>query len=82
MERFAFLRQLAMNYAASPDGITPETAFSAMGMDSYDVVDFMLKVEEAYGITAADEEILTMNCIRDVEELITNRMKEDSNNHA
>ncbi len=77
MERFAFLRQLAMKYARLPAEITEETSFSSVGMDSYDVVDFMLNVEEAFDITAGDDEILSMNCIRDVEELITQCMKEE-----
>jgi len=82
MERFAFLKQLAMNYTTLPDDFTPDTPFTSIGMDSYDVVDFMLNVEEKFGITADDEVILSMNCIRDVEELIKHCMKEDESNHA
>ena len=77
MERFAFLKQLVMNYTSLPEDFSPDSPFASIGMDSYDVVDFMLTVEEKFGITANDEEILSMNCIRDVEELITNCMKED-----
>ena len=74
MERFAFLKQLAMKYARFPAEIMEDTLFSSVGMDSYDVVDFMLNVEEMFGITAGDDEILSVNCIRDVEELIAGSM--------
>ena len=53
-----------------------------MGMDSYDVVDFMLEAEEKFGITAGDEKLLAVERIGDVEEIINQCMQEDENNHA
>ena len=82
MERLAFLKQLAMKYGNVPEDFSSDTTFLSMNMDSYDIVDFMLAVEEAYGITADDEVLLKVKCIRDVEDLITECMKEDNSKHA
>ncbi|MBO7703942.1 MAG: hypothetical protein J6S26_05815 [Solobacterium sp.] len=82
MERLAFLRQLASKYGHVPASFSSETTFSSMGMDSYDVVDFMLEAEEKFGITAGDEKLLAVERIGDVEEIINQCMQEDENNHA
>ena len=78
MERLAFIRQLAEKFRRIPDDFSWETTFESLGMDSYEVVDFILSVEEAFGLTVEDTELLSVKSMRDVENLIIKCMKEDN----
>lgn len=66
MERSAFLKQLAGEYAKDKADIALDTTFEQLGMDSYEIVDFMLKVEEHFGIVIDDEKMLSMKSLDDV----------------
>ncbi len=78
MERLAFLRQLTERFRRVPYGFSWETTFDSLGMDSYEIVDFMLVVEEEFRFTADDADLLSVKCMRDVENLIRKCMKEDN----
>lgn len=82
MERLEFLKQLAMKYGHIPMFFSGDTTLESLGMDSYDVVDFMLEVEQAYGITADDDSLLSVKTVGDVLALINQCMKEEETNHA
>lgn len=71
MEQFIFLKQLAQSYAKSRLDISRETTFEELGMDSYEIVDFMLKTEEHCGIVIPDEKMLSMNSLQDVLDAIS-----------
>ena len=48
MDRLVFLEKLAKSYNSSIDCIKPTTTFVDLGMDSYEVVDFIVAVEDVY----------------------------------
>jgi acyl carrier protein len=70
MERSLFLQQLASEYVKHPAAITADTSFRELGMSPYDVMDFMMKVEEKYGIVIDDARLLSVDSIRDAEDTI------------
>ena len=82
MERLALIRQLISRYRTVPDDFSPATTFRSLRMDSYEIVDFMMALEESLGIAIEDEDLLSVSSIRDVENLINRCMKEESDNHA
>ncbi|MBQ9328265.1 MAG: acyl carrier protein [Solobacterium sp.] len=82
MERLPFLKQLAMNYGHVSGSFDWDTTFHDLGMDSYDVVDFMLSVEETLGFAVEDDALLSLETMRDVESLIEQCMEEDNSEHA
>ncbi|MBR2768322.1 MAG: acyl carrier protein [Solobacterium sp.] len=74
MDRSLTLLQLASRYKNIPGPITPEMTFQEMGMKEYEVLDFMLKVEETYGIALDDSRLLSCRTIRDVEDAVNRCM--------
>lgn len=69
MDRLAILQILLREYTAITP-ILPPTSFEDLQMDSYAVVDFMLKVEEQFGIVLDDENLLRVKTIQDVLKVI------------
>ncbi len=69
MDRLAILQTLLREYTAITP-ILPPTSFEDLQMDSYAVVDFMLKVEEQFGIVLDDENLLRVKTIQDVLKVI------------
>ena len=78
MERLAFIRQSIEQFCRIPDDFSWDTTFEELGMDSYAIVDFLLALEEKIGFAADDAELLSQNCMRDVEDLIARCMEEDN----
>jgi acyl carrier protein len=66
MERSLFLQHLASEYGRRHIAVTENSTFRELGMGPYDVMDFMLRVEEEYGIVIDDARLLSMNSIADV----------------
>jgi|GEM_PF-491533 len=77
MNRLAYLTQLAKNYGTDLEEIKPTTTFEEMGFDSYAVVDFILQVEEHFGIVFRDEEMLSLHSMQDVMDTIDRCMREE-----
>jgi acyl carrier protein len=53
--------------------ISPETTMKDLGIDSLDLVEMILKVEEKYNLAFSDPELLALKTIGDVENLIRNK---------
>lgn len=49
-------------------------------MDSYEVVDFLLRVEEKFDVVIADEEMFRIHSMRDVLDIISEGCKEEKTN--
>ena len=45
-----------------------------LGADSLEIVDMLMAVEENFGVTISDEEVLTLHTVRDVAELIESKL--------
>ncbi|NCB33689.1 MAG: hypothetical protein EOM64_07380 [Erysipelotrichia bacterium] len=77
MNRLAYLQQLVETYGPFLDELTPETTFEEMNMDSYAVVDFILKVEEHFNIVMHNDDILALKSMQDVLDMIDRCSKEE-----
>ncbi len=77
MDRLERLQTLLREYT-SVMPITPQISFKDLQMDSYTVVDFMLKVEEQFGIVLEDEELLHVETIQDVLRVIQEDTEEET----
>ena len=71
MERLAVLELLAKEFNHNIDKVTPDTTFEELGMDSYEVVDFIAKSEEYYNTMIDNETALQAKTIQDVLNALT-----------
>ncbi|BDV02581.1 MAG: acyl carrier protein [Candidatus Hepatoplasma vulgare] len=51
-----------------------DTIFKDVGIDSIDLLNFVIKVEEKFDITFLDSELLNLNSVQDVVTLITKKV--------
>ena len=73
MEAYEYMRTLIENRAGHPVSFTPETTMKDLGIDSLDLVEMILKVEEKYDLTFEDAELLVLKTMGDVETLLKNK---------
>ena len=57
---------LSEEFNFSKDMYTPETTFSELGLDSLQVVDAVMRIEEVFGVEISDEELERFNSLSDV----------------
>ncbi len=76
MDNFTFIKQILSEYNQKALTITENTTFSELQMDSYDLVDFLMKIEGAFNIVISDEEMLEKRSVLDVMNTIQS-MQED-----
>ena len=74
------LNVLILDFCHPKKALTEKTSFEELNMDSFDVVDFLLKVEEKYMITFDDEKILEIHTIQDVIDELDKSGKEELSN--
>jgi acyl carrier protein len=48
------------------DGISPQSSFEALGADSLDRLEIIMKLEEAFGIDISDEQEAKIKSIQEV----------------
>lgn len=63
-------------YAPSTEVPSFGTTFEALGMNSYQMVEFIVQIEEEFDIVFPDEDILHLNTIGDVIQRIRADRKE------
>ena len=61
----AFKDILVADFDIPADEITPDVTFEALGLDSLDVVDLTLAIEEQVGIKLEDEELEDVKTVGD-----------------
>lgn len=76
----SYLQNLACLYDHNATSFRETTTFDELGMDSYEVVDFLLKVEEKFDVVIADEEMLRLHTMKDVLDIISEGCKEELSN--
>ncbi len=55
--------------------VNASTTFYELGMDSYDVVDFMLQLEGDYQITFRDEDFFDVERLQDAVDIINEALR-------
>ena len=78
MDRLVFLEKLAKSYNSSIDCIKPTTTFVDLGMDSYEVVDFLVQVEKQFNIFIEEDKMLEFKTIQDVAETLDQCNQEEN----
>lgn len=73
MEAYEYMRTLIENKTGHPVLITPATSMKDLGIDSLDLVEMILKVEEKYDLVFEDAELLALKTMGDIEALIKNK---------
>lgn len=57
---------LSKEFDLGKDNITPETTFSELGLDSLQIVDAVMRIEETFGVEISDEEMEKFRSLSDV----------------
>ncbi len=77
MDDLSELVQLLKNYKPELNGSDLTASFTELGMDSYDVVDFVMEVEKHFNIAVDDSQVMALESINDVKTIIDQYNKED-----
>ncbi|MBQ6488434.1 MAG: hypothetical protein IJI75_04325 [Solobacterium sp.] len=77
MDDLSELVQLLNNFKPELSGSDVTASFTELGMDSYDVVDFVMAVEKHFNIAVDDSQVMALKSINDVKNIIDQYNKED-----
>lgn len=71
---FEKLKAIAVNdIGIDADKVKPESdIIKELGLDSLDIVDMLMKVEETFGVTIDDGDVVEMKTVADVVRFIEN----------
>ena len=61
---------LSEEFDLSKNDFTSETTFSELGLDSLQVVDAVMRIEEVFGVEISDEEMERFHSLSDVCEFL------------
>lgn len=70
MERLDDLKDLVKEFAYNFNEISESTSFDDLKMDSYAIVDFMIKIENEYQIVLDEKQFIELKTIKDVLNMI------------
>lgn len=76
----SYLQEIIDSGSSNGTAFTMSTTFEDLGMDSYEIVDFLLKVEEKFDVVIADEQMFTIRNMKDVLDIISEGCKEELTN--
>lgn len=65
-------RIIAESTENSLDAISPETTLDELGLDSIDLVDLVMEIEQAFSVSVPDEEFENIKTVGDIVGLIEN----------
>lgn len=63
---------VADNTDISSESVSPETTLYELGLDSIDLVDLVMEIEEAFSVSIPDEEFENIKVVSDIIALIEN----------
>ncbi|EHR38341.1 acyl carrier protein [Facklamia languida] len=66
MNTFETVQKLIVDkFGVTKEDVTPQMTFDDLGADSLDVVEFVMEVEDQFGIEFEDDRIESLNNIQD-----------------
>lgn len=73
---FEKLKAIAVNdIGIDADKVKPESdIIKELGLDSLDIVDMLMKVEETFGVTIDDSDVVELKTVADVVRFIENNV--------
>lgn len=66
---------LSDDFGVPADDVTPEASFEALGLDSLDVVELTLVVEEQTGVKLEDEELEDVRTVQQAIDKVVEKQK-------
>ena len=68
MDTLARIKDLAAKeFSIDAGALDPAAPLDTLGIDSLSFIEFMFKVEEAFGVSVSDEELKTIKTLADLE---------------
>jgi acyl carrier protein len=64
---------LVETFGVPADDVTPEATFESLGLDSLDVVELTLVLEEETGVKLEDEELEDVRTVQDAIDKVTSK---------
>ena len=64
------IKIISDNTDISTESISPETTLYELGLDSIDLVDLVMEIEDAFSVTVPDEEFENIKAVSDIVALI------------
>ncbi len=77
MEHQTHLLTLVKNDYSKQENISLDSSFEELEMNSFDIVDFIMSIEEMTGVVFEDHQILEFKTLRDVYDAMIQFSKED-----
>ena len=78
MRHLEELVSLVSQFSHKNTEITSSTSFEELGMDSYEVVDFLVQVEKQFNIFIEEDKMLELKTIQDVAETLDQCNQEEN----
>jgi acyl carrier protein len=78
MKYFDELTALIAPYNHRKQEIQADTTFASLGMDSYEVVDFLVQVEKQFNVFIDDDAMLEMKSLQDVFDTLDKSSQEEN----
>ena len=75
MELSKIAEMLAEICDTPAEEITEDTAFADLGIDSLDITEVVMKVEDEYGITLQEDDAFNVKTVGDVVKLVEDKIK-------
>ena len=69
------VREVAEQIVGLPDDVDRDTEISELGLDSLDVTEFIMELEEEFDITIADDAVDGFKTFGDIVEYVENEMQ-------
>lgn len=67
------LRELLGEFEVEPADVKPEAEFEVLGLDSLDLVELSVRVEDAYGIDIEEEDLEPVRTVGDAADLVVRK---------
>lgn len=77
MDQLASLSTILSEMRGVDAELKADTSFDELNMDEYDIVDFLMNVEEKIGISFDNAELLEVKTISDVMDMIDKNNQEE-----
>ena len=77
MNQLAILNKILERTRKFSADLKADTTFEELKMDDYEIVDFLMNVEEYYRFAFHENEMLEMKTMQNVMDMINKNMRED-----
>jgi acyl carrier protein len=69
------LKDVLSGFEVAPDDVSPQTSFETLGLDSLDLVEISVKIEDVYGIDIEEEDLKEVTTIGDAVALVIRKVE-------